>query len=84
MTKKSILNLQGQERFSEFGRLLASFTSPVKVSVSCDTPSAVLRSSGRGERLFPRRGSLHLGHLACPNSLTEKVNKARLLTQGFF
>jgi len=55
---------------------LALFTSSVKVSVSCDTSSAVLRSSGRGKGLFPRRESLHLRHLACPNSLTEKVNKA--------
>jgi hypothetical protein len=45
-------------------------------SASCDTSSAVLRSSGRGKGLFPRRNSLHLRHLACSNSLTEKVNKA--------
>lgn len=58
---------------------MALFTLSVKVSAGCDASSAALRSSGIGKGLFSRLVSQHLMHLACPISLTDKLNKAFIM-----
>ena len=62
--------------------LMAMITFPVKSFGQLRHPICGARSSGRSLRIFPRRGMPHLGRLAWPNSLTEKVIMA-LFDQRF-